>query len=192
MAVDTLDTSDDVTLDFSGSAAGAGKLVTFVDELKGFVRSKLATFGSNTVTFGGQLSSGTESGTGDAASAGFPTLAGLAFAPGNGSVTGPALLVYPAADPPSIDSKGILSGDSSALVISQGNWQGTIIAKVSYPDLFTALQAGVVSTLPTFVQWTSGASLPEWSLKAQTMSLYTQAFQYYGWPYPASTPGACW
>jgi hypothetical protein len=191
MAVDTLDTSDDVTLDFTGPAGAAGKLGTFLDDLKGYVKSKLATYSVNPVTFGGQLASGSESGNGDADSTGFPVLSGLAFAPGAGQVSGYALLVYPAADPPSINSKGVLGGASDALVISPGNWT-TIAAKVTYPDLFEALQASAVGVLPTFAQWQSGADVPGWNLKAQTMSVNQQIFQYYGWPYPSTTPGACW
>ncbi len=191
IAVDTVDTSDDVTLDFTGPAGAAGKLGTFLDDLKGYVKSKLATFSVNPVTFGGQLASGTESGNGEVDSTGFPVLAGLAFAPGVGQVSGYALLVYPADDPPSIDGKGVLAGASGALVISPGNWT-TIAAKVTYPDLFEALQASAVEVLPTFAQWQSGADVPGWNLKAQTMSVYQQIFQYYGWPYPSTTPGACW
>lgn len=192
IAVDTRDTSDDVDLSFTGAAPGAAlhALDVFLDDLALYVVPKM-TLSSNVALLAGQLSADSPSGSGDAQSTVVPALGGLAFAPGVGTASGYSLIVYPAVSPPAIDAKGLLTADPSALVLTPAEWS-SIGAKVTYPVLSEALQSRDVQLVPTFAQWTAGADVGKgWVLKAQAMQVYPQSFQYYGWPYPSTTPGYC-
>jgi hypothetical protein len=45
--------------------------------------------------------------------------------------------------------------------------------------------------MPTFSAWAHGTTFANWAGSPQSMHLASQNFQYFGWPYPSSTPGAC-
>jgi hypothetical protein len=105
---------------------------------------------------------------------------GDAYALGQGS--SPAVLLYPAASPPVIQPGGAVFAHASDLVLQPSAWVG---------DLNYALHHGTLQDLPTFGQWTAGDSVPGWTGQAQSMQVPGSNFNYYGWPYPSSTPGAC-
>ncbi|GEM_PF-3073425 len=37
-----------------------------------------------------------------------------------------------------------------------------------------------------------GEAVPGWQLTANTASSVSEGFQYFGWPYPSTEPGACY
>jgi hypothetical protein len=111
---------------------------------------------------------------------------GYAYGVGQGSA--PAVLIYPASSPPLIQNGAVIA-DGTDLVLQPWEWQAVPGAAVT--DLSAVLQQGLLPSLPTFSAWAQGTTSANWSGHAQSMQLTTQNFQYFGWPYPSSTPGSC-
>ena len=116
-------------------------------------------------------------------------LGGLAYSLVNGASGGGAVLVYANTNPPKVDATGQLTGDDGTLVLSPGLWVGTKL--VSLTVLNAVIQKGLLTAAPTFPQWAHGDAVPGWKLTANTASISTTNFQYNGWPYPSTEPGAC-
>jgi hypothetical protein len=112
---------------------------------------------------------------------------GYAYALGQGSA--PAVVVYPAANPPTIQHDGSVVADASDLVLQPWEWRAVSGAAIT--DLSAVLRQGLLPALPTFAAWAQGTPFANWSGSAQAMHLASQGFQYFGWPYPSSTAGAC-
>jgi hypothetical protein len=112
---------------------------------------------------------------------------GYAYALGQGNA--PAVVIYPAANPPAIEHDGSVIADASDLVLQPWEWKP--VPGYALTDLSAVLQQGLLPGLPTFAAWVQGPSVPGWSGSAQAMHPAAQGFQYFGWPYPSSTPGAC-
>jgi len=82
---------------------------------------------------------------------------------------------------------GVLSGLADALVLGPGEWAGPL----NETSVGAAIQAGELQAAPTYRQWASGASIQGWKLTTgNSMSVSTQSFQYFGWPYPPAKPTA--
>jgi hypothetical protein len=111
---------------------------------------------------------------------------GYAYGVGQGSA--PAVVIYPASTPPLIQHGAVIA-DGTDLVLQPWEWQAVPGAAVT--DLSAVLRQGLLPSLPTFSAWAQGNTSANWSGHAQSMQLATQNFQYFGWPYPSSTPGSC-
>ena len=119
-------------------------------------------------------------------------LGGLAYSLVNGAAGGTAVLVYDDANPPKASSTGQVIASQGTLVISPGLWAGAKTQRLAAGTAFnTALQKGGLSDIPTFAQWINGSSLTGWNLTKNTASVASQSFEYNGWPYPVTHPGAC-
>ena len=117
-------------------------------------------------------------------------LGGIAYSVVNGASGGAAVIVYQDTTPPTVDAKGLLTADPSALVLSPGLWVGTKLIPLT--ALNVVIQKGLLTAAPTFPQWTNGDAVPGWKLTANdTASISTYNFQYNGWPYPSTVAGAC-
>jgi hypothetical protein len=117
-------------------------------------------------------------------------LGGLAYSVVNGASGGPAVFVYQDTSPPKVAATtGQVTVDDSALVLSPGLWVGTKL--VALTTLNVVIQKGLLTAIPTYAQWTHGEAVPGWKLTANTASVSTYNFQYYGWPYPSTAAGAC-
>ena len=112
---------------------------------------------------------------------------GYAYALGQGNA--PAVIIYPAANPPTIQHDGSVIADASDLVLQPGEWKP--VPGAALTDLSAVLEQGLLPGLPTFAAWAQGTSVTGWSGSAQAMHLAVPGFQYFGWPYPSSTSGAC-
>jgi hypothetical protein len=111
---------------------------------------------------------------------------GYAYGIGQGSA--PAVVIYPAANPP-LTRNGAVIADGTDLVLQPWEWQTVPHAAVT--DLSAVLQQGLLPSLPTFSAWAHGTTFANWYGHAQAMQLASQNFLYFGWPYPSSTPGSC-
>ncbi len=114
---------------------------------------------------------------------------GYAYALVAGSLRGNAVVIYPAPSPPSVQSGGGVLADASDLVLQPGEWQDVPGAAVT--GLSNVLQKGLLPPLPTVSAWNQGTISPPWAANEQSMTLYSQTFNYFGWPYPTSASGAC-
>ena len=116
-------------------------------------------------------------------------LGGLAYSVVNGASGGPAVFVYQDTSPPDVAATtGRVTVDDSALVLSPGLSVGTKL--VAEPD-GSDVVISACSAVPTYAQWTHGEAVPGWKLTANTASVSTYNFQYYGWAYPSTAVGAC-
>jgi hypothetical protein len=113
---------------------------------------------------------------------------GYAYALGQGN--SPAVVLYPAANTPTIQRNGAVVADANDLVLQPSEWMA-LPGGVNISDLTQVLRQGKLVQLPTFSQWAAGDTVLNWHGSAQSMQVPGQSFQYYGWPYPSSTPGAC-
>jgi hypothetical protein len=113
---------------------------------------------------------------------------GYAYALGQGS--SPAIVIYPATNTPTIQRSGAVGADANDLVLQPSAWQA-LPGGVNISDLTTVLRQGLLPALPTFSQWEQGTTVTNWHGSAQSMQVPGSSFQYYGWPYPSSTPGSC-
>jgi len=104
----------------------------------------------------------------------------------------PAVLIYKASDPPIIQKPNKVVASPDDLVVEPALWAGTI-GGIALSDLGTTLKDPKLTfpDPPTFTQWATGKSIIGWKGQSQSMLLATQAFQYFGWPYPNSAPGSC-
>ncbi len=177
---DTLDATDEQTLTVE-PLRPAHSLESFIDNYKELATSpfaaKITADPTNIATTLG-LAAGAA-----------PPMRGYAFAVANGTSKGAAVIIYSATNPPNIAKSGNVVGDAHDLVLQPGEWSPVTGAAVT--DLGSALQKGQLQDLPTFSAWARGATVSNWSGSPQAMQLASQSFQYYGWPYPSSTPGAC-
>jgi hypothetical protein len=114
---------------------------------------------------------------------------GYAYARSNPTSGNGAVLVYPATNPPAIQSNGAVVPDANDLVLQPSEWQG--IPGVAISDLGTVLRHGILPGIPTYSGWASGVPGTDWKGGARTLQPLTQSFVYYGWPYPSTTSGAC-
>jgi hypothetical protein len=112
---------------------------------------------------------------------------GYAYGLGQGKAN--AVVIYLAANPPTIQSGGAVVADAGDLVLQPWEWQAVPGARVT--DLTTVLQQGLLPALPTFSAWAQGTTYANWSGSSQSMQLASQNFQGFGWPYPSSATGAC-
>ena len=117
-------------------------------------------------------------------------LGGLAYSPVSGTSGGGAVLVYQDTSPPQVDATGQVTAGDGTLVLSPGQWVGTKLIPLTV--LNTVIQKGLLNAAPTFPQWASGAAVPGWNLTANKAYYWTSSFQYNGWPYPSTAPGACY
>jgi hypothetical protein len=118
---------------------------------------------------------------------------GLAYSVVNGAAGGPALLIYDDTSPPLTNSTSQVTAGRETLVLSPGQWAGNAVAGfvqgTALPDF---LKSGKLQNAPTFAEWTNGATVKGWNLSKNSASLYSQSFEYLGWPYPATAgSGAC-
>ena len=114
---------------------------------------------------------------------------GYAYTRSNGTSGGGAVVIYPAANPPAIQSNGAVVPDASDLVLQPSEFQsapGTAIT-----NLDTVLRKGLLPAVPSFSSWAAGTPGPGWSGGTRSLGLLTQSFVYYGWPYPSTNGGAC-
>jgi len=118
-------------------------------------------------------------------------LGGLSYSLVSASVSGgAAVLVYEDTTPPTISSAGIVTGSADTLVLDPGEWVGTKLIPIT--TLNVVMQKGLLNAAPTFQQWSSGAKVPGWTLAANSANIASSSWQYNGWPYPSTTPGACY
>jgi hypothetical protein len=119
-------------------------------------------------------------------------LGGLSYSLVSGSVSGgAAVLVYGDTTPPTISSAGNVTGSNDTVVLDPGEWVGTKLIPIT--TLNVVMQKGLLSVAPTFQQWSSGAKVPGWTLVAKNLAnIASSSWQYNGWPYPSTTPGACY
>jgi hypothetical protein len=75
------------------------------------------------------------------------------------------------------------------LVLDPDEWVGTKLVPIT--TLNVVMQKGLLNAVPTFQQWSSGAKVPGWALAANSANVASSLWQYYGWPYPSTEPGAC-
>ena len=76
---------------------------------------------------------------------------------------------------------------SRVLVVSEE--MGTKLVPVTV--LNVVMQKGLLSAAPTFPPVGPGAAVPGWKLTRNTAYIATSNFQYNGWAYPSTEPGAC-
>jgi len=122
-------------------------------------------------------------------------LGGFAFAETNGK-DGSSMLVYGAADPPTITSAGAIDptgGNGDDLVIDPAELSAL---KSGYPTVSAAIQAGHLPDPPTLREWSAGVApvtKSAWLLKPNAMTVSSENFQWFGWAYPGiTTTGACY
>jgi hypothetical protein len=116
-------------------------------------------------------------------------LGGLAYSLVNGASGGGAVLAYGDTSPPKVDASGQVTGEHGSLVLSPGLWVGTKLVPLT--TLNVVIQKGLLTAAPTFSHWAHGDAVPGWKLTTNTATVATSNFQYNGWPYPSSKPGAC-
>lgn len=125
-----------------------------------------------------------------AASSGVSELQGFAYSPINGNQ---AFIISPSGTSPSVAKSGRVTASGSDLVFSPADWNGKGVP-VDVTSLTAALQKGLLNELPTFAQWSQGIATGSWNgtlTGTRSAQVPSSAFQYYGWPYPSSTPGSC-
>lgn len=186
ITTDTADTADKQTLTVTATGeASASALYSALAHLTG--TSALGSMTNDAGSIATTLAGLTQTTNGE-------VLKGLAFAETSGSKGETSALVYPAANPPGVGRAGALvitsATGSNTLVLDPSEWAGF---RGFTGPLNQAMQEGKLGAAPTLAQWSSGALVAGWTLPAegQTMSVDTQSFQWLGWPYPSSAPGAC-
>jgi hypothetical protein len=116
-------------------------------------------------------------------------LGGLAYSVVSGASGGSAVLVYEDTTPPKVDASGQVTGGDGSLVLSPGLWVGTKLVPLTV--LNVVVQKGLLAQAPTFPQWAQGAVVPGWKLTTNKAYVAASNFEYNGWPYPSTEPGAC-
>ncbi len=180
ITADTRDTSDDQTLTVAPLGATVAGVDSFVPEYNTIAASTSAVAGitGDVPTMLGDFIKLSDTQT---------SLHGLAYAPVNGSSS--ALLIYQASSTPHLAQSGVVTPRTGDLVLEPGNW--TAVAGAPITSLTAALAQGRLQTLPTYLQWSAGTSIPSWTARPETMSVASAAFQYFGWPYPSTATGTC-
>jgi hypothetical protein len=117
-------------------------------------------------------------------------LGGLAYSVVNGGHGGYAVLIYPDTSPPEVGSTGEVVGNDHTLVLSPDDWVGTKLVPTT--TLNVVIQKGLLTAVPTFPQWATGAAVPGWQLTTNIAISVSEGFQYFGWPYPSTETGACY
>ncbi len=182
LTADPADSSDTKTLALSPLQGPGGSMTVagFVGELQALKSTvQLKDFtndaGNDTAAFAALAAKG--------------LLGGLAFSWINGTNGTTAVLVYDASNPPTIDPKTSAMKAIGALVVQPNEWVGT----PNVPDLQHAIQGGGIKQPPTFAQWLTGASgVAGWNLASNTAATpWTTNFNFNGWPYLNTAPGAC-
>jgi hypothetical protein len=178
IAYDTVDASDEQTV--TATALGNQPLANFASSLDLIAKSTNAVAGI-TSDPNSLLSAfvGLTQTQGD--------FKGYAYALGQGN--SPAVLIYPASNTPVIQKNGAVVADANDLVLQPNAWQAA--GSINITDLTQVLRQGLLPPLPTFSQWAQGTTITNWAGRAQAMQVPGQSFNYYGWPYPSSTPGSC-
>jgi Carboxypeptidase regulatory-like domain len=123
-------------------------------------------------------------------------LGGLSYSLAN-AADGQVVLIAPASSPPSFTAAGAVSaqGSTGDLVIDSAEWTGAGLASTvtNAASFSSVVQQGLLKTLPSFGEWSSGGRVPGWSLKKNAMSPSSASLEYFGWAYPGiATPGACY
>ncbi len=173
------DVSDDVHLTFA-MPGGGGSLGAMHDDLQTYAKQTMPKLSTGAEQLALQLA-GFAQQTGS-------RLGGLSFSPVQREGSGErSVIVTPAGAPPTISADGHLSA-SSALVIPQGKL-GTA-TKVAWGGFSGATAAGQLPPFPSLAEWQAGTKLG-WDLTpgSPTAGPYTQRWNWYGWPYPAT--GVC-
>ncbi len=117
-------------------------------------------------------------------------LGGLAYSLVNAASGGGAVLVYNDTSPPQVGASGQVTAGDGTLVLDPGSWVGTKLIPLTV--LSSVIQKGLLTSAPTFSQWAQGAAVPGWKLTTNVATVATSNFQYNGWAYPSTEPGACY
>ncbi len=187
LTTDIPDVSDEVTLTLS--APGRTGIGGFLSALTGIAKSgnqasTLAPITNDPNTMATAFSSLSKDGG---------PFGGVAYSVVNGSAGGPALLLYDDTSPPLTSATGQVTASKNTLVLSPGEWAGALAPSILQgTQLSDFVKGGKLQDAPTFGEWMSGkraAGTRDWTLAPATASLYSQSFEYLGWPYPVTTPG---
>jgi hypothetical protein len=183
LSTDPTQAADTQSITFT--TLGSNHLSNFVDNynhaVKGTAAFRLAS--PNAAPLVATLAQATAAG--GAAS----VLGGLAYALVNAK-DGQSLLVFPADDPPRLDSVGALptvAKNANDLVMDPAEWDGA--------NFDTALNTGNLGPFPTLVQFDSGSTqVKDWKLlRGDEITEFNSNFGYLGWGYPGiGQPGACY
>ncbi len=110
---------------------------------------------------------------------------------------GQSVLIFPENSPPVINKLGeIVPGraSSSDLVYDPAEWTGAGLPGnfKNAASLSSIVSQGHLPDLPTLAQFDAGKSVLGWrTVKGDAITLFSTNFEFDGWGYPVSTPGAC-
>jgi hypothetical protein len=187
LATDTTNASDTKSVTFEPSKSA--RLDNFVSEFNAVAKgtnalSAAGTSASALVPLLAQIS---------ASSGQTSQLGGYAYSLVN-APDGQSLLISPADRAPAITKSGDVSTGGD-LVFDPVEWTGKGLGATltNASSLQYILQSGQLPDIPTLSQFDGGTSLKGWQAGTKsTVTPSSTSFEYLGWAYPSTTPGACY
>lgn len=85
-------------------------------------------------------------------------------------------------------------GNSADLVYDPAEWTGSglLSSVTNAASLTSVVSHGLLTRLPTLAEFEAGSSVAGWkTVKSNEITLFSGNFEFDGWGYPVSTPGAC-
>jgi hypothetical protein len=112
---------------------------------------------------------------------------------------GQSLIIFPEGKPPVLNKAGEMMsgrpGNSGDLVYDPAEWTGAGLASsvTNAASLTSVVSRGLLTRLPTLAEFDAGQSVPGWkTVKGDEITQFSANYEFLGWGYPTSTPGACY
>ncbi len=194
LSTDVSAASDTQSINFTTN--GSTTLVGFVTELDTAARStkfsaplaSAASSANSMWTLLSQVTRGNANGI---------DFGGLAYSLVNAK-DGQSVLIFPEGKPPLINKAGVIMagrpGNSGDLVYDPAEWTGVGLSTsvTNAASLTSVVSHGLLTRLPTLAQFDAGSAVAGWkTVKGDEITLFSGNFEFDGWGYPVSTPGAC-